>query len=198
MDDRDLLEAIARDPQTGIEMVMNCYGQVLLGRVRERAKARGHGDAYVDDIFMESLESLVEPENRVACLSAGGAILPWLTKLAYWRLEDAARKSRRAGIGVLAEEEFTDQTTDEPWELDDEEAEDDDLTLALARALPRLSPKDQEFLHLQFNESYSSKELAERFGISEGAVRKATFDARKRLDKLMKQELILGRGEDRD
>jgi RNA polymerase sigma factor (sigma-70 family) len=196
MDDRDLIEAIGRDPQTGIEAVMTRYGEILLGRITRRAEQSGHGNAYADDVFMESLESLVEPENRAACLAAGGAILPWLTKLAYWRLQDAAKKALRAGIGVLAEEEFIDQTTEAPWELTDEEAEDDDLAPALDRAFPKLSPKDQEFLHLQFNESYSSKELAESFGISEGAVRKATFDARRRLEKLMKAELELGRGEE--
>ena len=198
MDDHDLLEAIGRDPQTGIEAVMDRYGAVLLGRIMRRAQQNGYGNAYADDVFMESLESLVEPENRAACLAAGGAILPWLTKLAHWRLKDAARKTLRAGIGVLTEEEFIDQTTEAPWELTDEQAKDPDLVVALTGAFPKLSPRDQEFLYLQFNESYSSNELAGRFGISEGAVRKATFDARRRLEKLMKAELELGRGEDRD
>ena len=198
MDDRDLLEAIAKDPKTGIQAVMDRYGPSLLGKITARATERGQGNAYVEDVFMECIESLVDPGSRAKCLARGGSILPWLTKLADWRLKDAARKTRRAGIGVLPEEEFPDKEVDDAFELADEEAGDDDLLRALEKALPALTPKDQELLHLQFNESYSSKELAAHFAMTEGAVRKATFDARKRLEKLMKAELELLEGEDRD
>jgi RNA polymerase sigma factor (sigma-70 family) len=196
--DIDLLEAIGRDPQTGIGAVIDRYGGVLLARIRSRARERGYGNLNVEDVFMESLETLVEEENRAACIARGGEIVPWLTRLAYWRLEDAARKRSREGDQPLEEGQVPDSVCPPGEEPDTGNVGASALTRAFRRALPSLSPKDQEFLRLQFNESYSSRELAERFGITEGAVRKATHDARRRLEKLIEQELARTRGEDRD
>jgi DNA-directed RNA polymerase specialized sigma24 family protein len=91
MTDRDLLEAIERDPEDGIRQVLERYEGVLLGRLRRHARDRRYGDTNVEDVFQEAILRLVDPQNREELRRAGGEILPWLSRWGYWRLDDAAR-----------------------------------------------------------------------------------------------------------
>lgn len=173
--DASLLGLIARDPQSGIRMVLETHGSALLGRLHRYAEPYGaHVRADVKNILFEVVESLLEPAVRAACLARGGRILPWLSKLGKWRVTDAARE--------WGDEERLDSFDAEMAAPEPPGAVAPSLLVkGLYQILRQLSPRDQLILHLQFNESASMENIAVYLGISEDAAKKAAFDARRRL-----------------
>lgn len=173
--DAPLLALIARDPQTGIRMVLETHGSALLGRLHRYAEPYGaHVRADVKNILFELVESLLEPAVRAACLARGGRILPWLSKLGKWRVTDAAREWGN-------EERLDSFDTETPTPDSPDPLAPSLLVKGLYQILRRLSPRDQLILHLQFYESASMEDIAAHLGISEDAAKKAAFDARRRL-----------------
>ena len=173
--DASLLALIARDPQTGMRMVLETHGPALLGRLHQYAEPYGaHVCADVKSILFEVVESLLDPTVRAACLAKGGQILPWLSKLGKWRVTDAAREwgewERLESFD--AERQAPDPPDSPPPSL---------LVKGLYKILPQLSPRDQLILHLQFHESASMQNIAAHLVISVDAAKKAAFDARRRL-----------------
>lgn len=173
--DESLLEAIARDPESGIREVLNRYGGQLLGRLRKHARDKRYGDAEVEDVFQRALLRLLMPEVRRELLAAGGGVLPYLSRWGYWRLDDLAR---RHAVGT--------QRTSAP-----EDPVGTATPSAAARAVEsvfgQLSPRDRMVLGWRYNDKLSNADLGRRLGITEGAAKKAAHDARERLRRLLDQ-----------
>ncbi|HEX2715807.1 MAG TPA: sigma factor-like helix-turn-helix DNA-binding protein [Candidatus Acidoferrales bacterium] len=177
--DVSLLTHIGRDPQTGIRMVLEAYGSVLLGRLHRYAESYGaHVRADVKNILFEVVESLLDPAVRAACRARGGQILPWLSKLGKWRVTDAAREW---GNGERLDSLDGETPAPDP----PKPVAPSLLVKGLYQALRQLSPRDQLILYLQFHESASMESIAVHLGISVDAAKKAAFDARRRLRRRM-------------
>jgi RNA polymerase sigma factor (sigma-70 family) len=119
---------------------------------------------------------LLDPEYRNRLRAAGGAILPYLTKWAYWRLDDLGRK-RAAPLtdDLLA-------VTRAP------RAEASGTYPDVVRALQRLSPRDRDILRWRYEDSLSNHDVATKLGISDAAAKKAAHDARERIHALLVDE----------
>lgn len=167
--DEVMLEIIARDPREGIRLVMDAYGQQLHGRLRRRAATCRFGDAHVDDVFQEALISLIEPGAREALLESGGAILPWLTRRGYWRLQDAYRRDLRS-----LEAQALDASVDNNYSPSE-------MELAVEGLLMEMSPRDERILRQHYGEGLTYAQVAEASSISPAAAKKAIHDAKARL-----------------
>ncbi len=174
--DEELLQAIERDPQGGIARVMKRHGGHLLGRLRRHASFHRQGDAHVDDVFQEAILRLLDPECRAELRAAGGGILPWLSRWGYWRLDDAARRPHDPLPDDVAK-------PSDPPATEQQSA----AVLAVRRALPLLSPRDRTILHMRYEQSLTTEQVAEHLGISVGAAKKAAHDARERLRNLLEK-----------
>lgn len=185
MSDLHLLDEIELDPESGIAKVQDQYGAILLHRFSRFAEANRHGDAEVADVYQDALIRLTDPEERAACRAAGGSILPWLTKWGYWRLSDRARE-RRQLIGDGASDSIEGRP---PPELV-EEIEPNEAARVLGEVLTEMSPKDQDLLRMRYEERLTSRDIADRVGIREGAAKKRLHDARKRVARLLEERGI--------
>lgn len=171
--DQTMLETIARDPREGIRLVMDAYGPRLRGRLRRQAEMCKYGDAHVDDVFQDVIVGLVDPKQRQAILEAGGAILPWLTRRGYWRLQDANRRDLRS-LAVPA--------VDPPVETHSSPSE---IVLAVEGLLTDMSARDEQILRQHYGQGLTYAQVAEELGISKAAAKKAIHDAKARLRKLL-------------
>lgn len=177
--DEDLLRLIERDPEGGIAQVIERYGARLRGRLRRHAWLKRYGDAEVDDIWLEAIRRLLDPECRAELRAAGGQILPWFSRWGYWRLDDAA--ARKRGLELPEDVPAPDPTEVEPADAPTE------AILTLRQVVPLLSPRDRMILRGRYGEGLTEREVAERLGISPTAAKKAAHDARERLRRLMIQ-----------
>lgn len=174
MNDADLLETIARDPDRGIREVIDRWGGQLLGRLRVHSRSRGYGDAYVEDVFQEVLVSLLDPDNRAALKARGGEILPWLSRLGYWRIDDAER-GRRGSLQQLSASPVGDSSEGSS-----------EAARAVRAVVQFLSPRDRDILKWRYEDGLTNNEVAERLGTTTGTAKKAAHDARKRIGRLLR------------
>lgn len=176
MADEQLLEAITQDPDGGIRLFLDEYGDRLRGRLRAYARERSQGERNADDVLQEATLRLLDPDVRSEIRTHGGQVLPYLSRWAYWRLDDLAEKGAREA------RRFLDATNaDLPHSPS--------LSAVLVGKLTKeLSSRDQAILTWRYRERLTSREVAERLGISEGAAKKAAHDARQRLRSLLENE----------
>ena len=186
VNDADLLETIALDPQEGIRQVLDRYGPRLLGRLRFHARARGYGDANVEDVLQEALLSLLDPDKRAALLARGGDILPWLSRLGFWRLDDQD-ETRRTALRRHTSAEAMGESS----ESSSAPAQ------AVRTVIHLLSPRDRDILRWRYEERLGNAEVSARLGIGEGAAKKATHDARRRLKNLLLEAGLYDADEER-
>jgi RNA polymerase sigma factor (sigma-70 family) len=179
LSDKDLLTLIESDPEGGIAQVIERYGPMLRGRLRRHARLKRYGNAEIDDVWLEAILRLLDPECRAELRAAGGQILPWLSRWGYWRLDDAAAKNRH--VELLADVPAPDPTEDEPADAETKAAK------TLRQVFPLLPPRDRMVLRARYGEGLTEREVAERLGISPAAAKKAAHDARGRLKNLMIQ-----------
>ena len=179
MSDLHLLDEIGLDPESGIAKVQDQYGSTLYARLKRRADAWKQGDAEVDDVYQEALIRLIDPEERAACRAAGGSILPWLTKWGYWQLSDRTREHRRL-IGGGKTDPIQGRAPERVEEVEPSEA-----ARVLGEVLEQMSPKDQDLLRMHYEERLTSREIAARLDIREGAAKKRLHDARNRVARLL-------------
>jgi len=166
--DKHLLERIGRDPEAGIREVMLTYGAALLGRLRRRAGTLGLFDEDAEEVFQDCLLRLVDPKRRMEVIAAGGSILPYLTRLGYWRLSDRTDAEER-------------ERSLEQGNVSHDPANPSSAARAVTTALQGLSPRDSLVLRLRYEEELGNAEVGEKLGITEGAAKKAAHDARERL-----------------
>lgn len=178
-DDEELLRLIERDPEGGIAQVIERYGAKLKGRLRRHAWLQKYGYPDVDDVWITAIEQLLDPEYRTELRAAGGQILPYLSRWGYWRLDDAAALRR----GVPLTEEIR---APDPKDFDAPEVTSQQI-VTLRQVFPLLSPRDRMILRMRYEEGQTEAQVAELLSRTEGAIKKAAHDARKRLKKLMIQ-----------
>lgn len=95
----------------------------------------------------------------------------WLRQIAH---NEAVREVGRRPNEVLAAEPF-------PYETRSHTDEDVDDRLVMSDALAKLSKADQELVRLRYYEDLTCAMLAERFGVSEAAVKVRLHRLRRRL-----------------
>lgn len=119
--------------------------RTVLARVGERATA----EDISGQVFLEALEGIGRYRDR------GKPIRAWLVTIARHRTHDWFRKQRREGA------EVPEATVPGP----------DEALTPILDVLARLTPEQQEVVHLRFVEGYSLDEVAGLTGRSVGAVK---------------------------
>ena len=127
------------------------YRFVLL-RVGDEASA----EDLTSEVFVRALESLHAYEDRGAPFAA------WLYRIANARVVDHWRRSRQMEISLDSGD------VDLPFEP---AARDVFVMKVLSESLRRLTAEQQEVIILRFVEGYSTAEIAQITGRSEGAVK---------------------------
>ena len=117
----------------------------VLARVADRATA----EDISGQVFLEALEGIGRYRDR------GKPIRAWLVTIARHRTHDWFRKQRREGS------ELPEATVPGP----------DETLTPILDSLARLTPEQQEVVHLRFVEGYSLEEVAGLTGRSVGAVK---------------------------
>ena len=179
MSDDELLDAVATDPDTGLRAVLAAHGPLLLGRLQRYALDKAFGDIDVDDVFVEAVRRLVNPDERERIRRRGGGILPWLSRWGYWRLGDRNRERRSA-----------DRRASDPQLWSDISAEPSRAAAQVSEVLPLLRPRDRDVLAWKYAEQLTNDEIAQRLGTTSGAAKKVAHDARRRARTLLEQRGI--------
>src|SRR5215468_9073635 len=134
----------------------------LLRQVVQRGFARsGFGNCDVEDVVQETLLAI---HLKRQTWNEGEAITPWVTAIARHKLIDSLR--RRGRHSELPIDDLIDVLPAEipPERLSGRDAE---------RLLSVLRGRQRDVVHAISIEGMSAREVADRFGISEGAVRVA-------------------------
>jgi RNA polymerase sigma factor (sigma-70 family) len=139
----------------------------------------------VEEVLDDALMRLVEPRRRRECAAAGGALVPWLARWAFWAMSTRARAERRARQARAAAAQLAASHPVLPGDDSDPPAEDLRMR-ALREAFALLTPVDQDVLLWVYGEGLEAAEIGRRLGITEGAARKRAFDARARLRRHLK------------
>jgi DNA-directed RNA polymerase specialized sigma24 family protein len=195
-DDREILELFEIDPDAGMAAAIKAFGDRLLGRLHVYARDHEYGNLWVEDVFLDCLLKLLEPDERKAIIEAGGCMLPWLTRFGYWQLD---KRNRHSGGGLDDDEAASnmdpaaaDPTPSTILNPPDYKKEESDLPpealQALQRAWVRLSCRDRRLLWLRYFDGQTEAAIAELCGLPASAVKKGLHDARRRLAEFMKDE----------
>ena len=188
--DRELVEAVRKgDPTAYRGLVERYQGRVyglMCGMVRDREEARD----LTQEVFIKAYNNL----DRFRLESS---FYTWLYRIAMNLAIDHIRKFKRRQTG-----EFDDNQAQ--WEADGMLADghrrlepDRDLSRkqlhgTIMEALQKLSPDHRQVILLREVEGLSYAEIGEAADIAEGTVMSRLYYARRKLQKLLKNQLEIG------
>ncbi|HEY3992769.1 MAG TPA: sigma-70 family RNA polymerase sigma factor [Ktedonobacteraceae bacterium] len=138
------------------------YAPAILAYLSRRASSEEDAEDILVEIFLAALE-----EKHFSSLPEK-AQLAWLWRVARNKMIDTYRRAvRRRGVTLesIAERMIDDNIDPERFALQQEEYSD------LQGHLKRLSPLQQDVLHLRFSQDMRCSEIAAHMGKCEGAVK---------------------------
>ena len=159
MGDEALLALLRRDPQRGMEALIDAYGGLLYAVVKGRLRSPAFGPADVEACVADSFSEFYCDLDRYD--SGRGSLRAWLCVIARHNALDRLRSSRRAGQTVPLEDVSV--ADDFSLETDLEERE---LRAALAAAVRALGQPDREILVRKYWLGQSSREIADALGLT--------------------------------
>ncbi|WP_127792586.1 RNA polymerase sigma factor [Agromyces sp. LHK192] len=150
-------------------------------RLRRRAVSLGlrHEDA--EDAAQSVAAAALEHVGAVR-IPEEPAICAWVDTIARRVVADEHRRRERerAAVGALAHDAETAPDETEGLDVRSAEAqwEQRERVLATARAIQRLAPQLREVVDLRYGDELPTRDIAERLGISDAAVRQRLTRAR--------------------
>jgi RNA polymerase sigma factor (sigma-70 family) len=135
----------------------------------------GHNAPFAEDVAQESLTRAYAAWNRIR---AHPNLEAWVTTTAFHVALELSRQQRRAG-----RPDPSPKTVDVPG--DDQHVADAD---ELARALRRLSSRQQQVVVWRYYFDHSVEETATRMGLTPSKVKDATHEATTKLARVIKSE----------
>ncbi len=174
-DERDeAFRLLMQEAQAGNGEAYATLLQLVSVRVRQmvRARRRGLGEEYVEDLAQDVLMSV---HAARATYDPARPFGPWLAAIVRYRLADAARRYARQGAHEV---DVADPavTFVEPATNTEPGAGPGDAEL-LAEALQQLSPGQRQAIELLKLKEMSLKEASAATGLSQGALKLATHRA---------------------
>jgi RNA polymerase sigma-70 factor (ECF subfamily) len=154
---------------------------------RTACRLVGEGDAYdmTMTVFLKAWQSLPGFQGR-------SSLQTWLYRITYRAAIDSLRQRRIRQAPPTAErdgESVEREIADERQKRPDEAVADAELATHVNAALDRLSAEHRMALLLRYREDLSYLEMASVMGVSLGTVMSRLFNARRRLRKLMEEEI---------
>jgi RNA polymerase sigma factor (sigma-70 family) len=135
----------------------------------------GHSASFAEDVAQESLTRAYAAWNRI---SSHPNLEAWVTTTAFHVSLEMSRQQRRAGRS-----DGVPRMVDVPGE-DQHVADADEV----ARALKRLSSRQQEVVVWRYYFDQSVEETAARMGLTPSKVKDATHEATTKLARVIKRE----------
>jgi RNA polymerase sigma factor (sigma-70 family) len=168
--DPDRLTALVRggDPEA-LDRITRCYGERLLAAGRRHCRTSDEADDAVQD-------ALVVAATRLGSFRGEGSLEGWLVRI----VASACRRMSRGGKNAAALHE-SDVELVSPTFSPEAEAAGHEVGEALSKALLDLEPADRLIVLLSEVDGFEAPEVAERVGLSPGAVRTRLSRIRKRL-----------------
>jgi RNA polymerase sigma-70 factor (ECF subfamily) len=166
--------------------------RVLVTKIVQRHVDRGDVEETAQEAFVRAYRSLPTFKGQ-------SDFRQWLSAIVirtchdYWR---KAYRSREIPLSALTErhqEWLEEAMAAEPGEPSDQKTLQKEAREVLDWALPRLSAKDRMVLELVYLEELSVKQAANLLGWSAANVKVRAFRSRRKLEKLLREVLGLGR-----
>lgn len=180
MDDRDLLNAVARGDKRALEQLYVRHSTRLHRFLERMMGNRAMAEEVMNEVFLAAWQSAGRYEGRSEPLT-------WLLSIAHNKAASAMRK-RREATTLLNEAELVADTADTP----EVQLQKQDKGEIMRDCMTALSAEHRTILDLVYYQDRSVAEAAEILAIPEGTVKTRMFHARKRLS-----ELLTARGIDR-
>lgn len=175
MQDKELIEKIVKDPDGGMEDLIDIYSGIVYSVVRSVLSPKDFCDADVEDcvseVFSEFYVGLKKYDHTI------GSIKSYLCVIAKRRAIDYLRKHGKSRVDIPIED---------AEDLFDTSFEDSIERADIILAIKKLDAVDGEIIVRKFYLSQSSKLIAEKMGMSVSAVDTKTHRA------LLKLRNILG------
>jgi len=168
--DPDLLTTLVRNGDPGaLDRITRCYGQKLLAAGRRHCRTADEAEDAVQD-------ALVTAGTHLDSFRGEGSLEGWLVRI-------VASACRRMSRGRKNSAELRDEGVEllVASSSPESEAEQHELGEALSAALLELNPDDRLIVLLSEVDGFDAPEVAERVGLSPGAVRTRLTRIRGRL-----------------
>lgn len=167
-EDRQLLQTILQDPQTGLPRLLEQYGGLLHGVVRHVLPDERDAEECLADVLVQCWRR-AEILNREKC-----ALKAWLIVTARNKAIDYYRRHRREAVAPLPEDfELLAQNLEATNPSEAEEV--------IAQLVQELQPPDREIFLRRYYGLQSSREIARALGMEEHNVNVRLSRGRARL-----------------
>lgn len=176
MEDSKLLWLLRNDPNLGMEQLMNQYTGLVCAVIRSRFSDSLYVSSDIEDCAAEVFSKFYFELDNYKPEAA--SIKTYLCVMARNSAINLAKKRNRQQGNVTDTESISDD--DIPIESDRDEAE---LRKEVIRAVEKLGAPDSEIIFRKFYYGESSKEIAERLGLTVSNVDTRTHRALNKLRK---------------
>ena len=184
--ENELLDLLRKNPDRGMEALVQTYSGLLYHVVRGRMDRSVFSEEDVEDCVADSFREFWESLPRFR--ESRGSIKAWLATIAGNNARDLARRKKRGPDMVSLQDDALPDPADEYSLEGDYETREQRAELLLA--VRALEPTDREIIIRKFYLRQSSKEIAEVMGLSVSNVDTRTHRAVRRL-----RERLEGRSE---
>ncbi|HUS95187.1 MAG TPA: sigma-70 family RNA polymerase sigma factor [Hyphomicrobiaceae bacterium] len=173
--DADLIERIAAQDQTAIEVLFARYQVRVFRFIQRRVRSEAIAEELVNEVFLEVWRSAARFEGRSSLSS-------WMLSIAHNKAVSLLRKRRESELdddaaGAIADDADTPEVT----------AQKTDKGAQLRACMDRLSDDHRAIIDLVYYHEMSIAEVAEVVGIPENTVKTRMFYARKKLSEFLKE-----------
>lgn len=169
----DLMRAANRGDTPAYHRLLAALAPALRGFTRRAVERASMGVEDVEDIVQDTLLALHLKRHT---WDESQPLLPWVRAIARNKMIDTLR--RKGGRIHIAIDDLSES-------LADSQAQDAAQTAEISSAVTTLKQREREIVVAMSLEGASARDLAQRFGMSEGAVRVALHRALKTLAKTL-------------
>ncbi len=175
LDERDdQLRLLMKRAQAGDSHAYASLLQDITVRVKQmiRVRRRGVSPVDVEDLAQDVLVSV---HAARATYDPARPFGPWLSAIVRYRLADAARRYARQGAHEVSVADPAVTFVERPTNTKEDDVPGD--VAVLARAIQELSPGERQAIELLKLQEMSLKEASAATGLSQGALKLATYRA---------------------
>lgn len=167
MSDEEAVRRVQEGDREAFRSLVNRYAPLVFHALRQRGCAEQEVDDLAQDVFLKAYEGMTD-------FRGGAAFSSWIYQIALNLATDRLRRQSRrlevSGTGEIADLAAVAMPV--------HSLEDAELAASYRNALARLSDDYAEPFRLRYDEELSYDEIADRLGISPGALRVRIHRAR--------------------
>lgn len=174
IDDRALLARIAASDESAMRVLFVRHHGRVLGFVKRMIRSEAMAEEVANEVFLQVWRAAGSFQDRASPLT-------WILSIAHKRTLNVLRKRFEANWNEDEAIEIADQG-DDP-EVTAQKADKSEILRKCFQALP---PIYREIIDLVYYHELSIKDVSEVLGVPDGTVKTRLFNARKRLEVMLK------------